>query len=265
MSSTEPGWTSPSSAGRRAIVWSAAISRTIGSWRSASRAALGREQPIDDRDPRLPGGDIRLGLLDARGDGGFLRARLKRLIRFARGGALELRRPRGGSLGLGLGLGEALPAGRILRVCAADAVTMPPARARPPASIPPHAAPSLMRSTFAMIGMVGKDAGRAPQLLGEHRAGQQMRPGRAAERRAADRPCARSASSKPSAAPIRKRASRTPSSRHALEPLGERRRGERFAGLVEHDRSGCPARAAGILPPVSGSSVIRTGQASRFT
>src|SRR3546814_9746448 len=38
------------------------------------------------------------------------------------------------------------------------------------------------RLSFAVIGVVGKDAGRTPQLLGEHRAREQMRPGRAAER-----------------------------------------------------------------------------------
>ena len=37
-------------------------------------------------------------------------------------------------------------------------------------------------SSFAMIGMVGEDRCRAEQLLGEHRADQQMRPGRRAER-----------------------------------------------------------------------------------
>src|SRR3954469_1816183 len=35
--------------------------------------------------------------------------------------------------------------------------------------------------SFAMIGVIGKDAGGAEQLLGEHGPGEQMRPGRLAE------------------------------------------------------------------------------------
>ena len=38
-----------------------------------------------------------------------------------------------------------------------------------------------MRLSFAMIGMVRKDRRRAEQLLGEHRADEQVRPGRRAE------------------------------------------------------------------------------------
>ncbi len=70
--------------------------------------ALVDEQSVDDRDARLAGGDIRLGLLDARGDRRFLRPRLASLILLARRLLFEPRRSRGGGGGLLLGLDQAL-------------------------------------------------------------------------------------------------------------------------------------------------------------
>ena len=116
--------------------------------------------------------------------------------------------------------------------------------------------------SFPMIGVVRKDARRAEQLLGEHGAGEQMRPGRLpkASSRSAAR---RSASPKPSAPPIRKRASRRPSSRQ---------RSSRRASSTEHSASPFSSSrtvtllsgAGGARPPLSGSSVTFTGQAMRF-
>lgn len=70
--------------------------------------ALRGEQPVDERDPRLAGADVRLGLLDARGDRCLLRTGLERLVLLVRGGALEPGRARGGRFGLRLGLDQAL-------------------------------------------------------------------------------------------------------------------------------------------------------------
>ena len=69
--------------------------------------------------------------------------------------------------------------------------------------------------SFAMIGVVRKDRCRSEQLLGQHRADEQVRPGRRAERQQQVSASRAARSSCPSAAPIRKRASRLPPSRQA--------------------------------------------------
>jgi hypothetical protein len=86
-------------------------------------------------------------------------------------------------------------------------------------------------STLPVIGMSRKPAGGAVQLLGQHGAGQEVRPGRRTEAQQ-QVGAARSASEWPSAAPIRKRHSRLPR-RASVEPLGEVARGQRLAPLVE--------------------------------
>ena len=65
-SRTEPGWTRASAAGRRVIVSSAAVSRTIGPWRSARRARCSAWKAAIRRDAALGRGEIGLGRLDPR-------------------------------------------------------------------------------------------------------------------------------------------------------------------------------------------------------
>ena len=60
--------------------------------------ALTSEHPIDDRDPRAGGGDLRLGSLDARGDRSLARSCPARAVALVRGGALESARARLGIL-----------------------------------------------------------------------------------------------------------------------------------------------------------------------
>ena len=102
-SRTEPGWTRASAAGRRVIVSSAAVSRTIGPCRSASRARCSAWRRGDDGDAALGRGQIGLGRLDPRRQrrarragavglaGGAARLLIERLVMLRRLGRLAPR------------------------------------------------------------------------------------------------------------------------------------------------------------------------------
>ena len=101
----------------------------------------------------------------------------------------------------------------------------------------------LIALTFAMIGMVRKDRRRPEQLLGEHRADQQVRPGRRTERqqqvgalRVAPRHGRRPRRSGTAPRACRRRAS-------ASSCFASCDRRQRLAALVEHHRSLSPAPA----------------------
>ena len=139
--------------------------------------ALGGAKPLDQPDPRLGGGDVGLGRLDPGGE--------RRRPRRGRGRPRRSRgAPRrssslgaaGGSVGflLGRDQGRALAAGAVW-AAARPAAPASDARIRTGSSRPACASP------FTMIGVVRKDRGGAPQLLGEHRSGEKVRPGRPAE------------------------------------------------------------------------------------
>ena len=174
VSCTEPGWTRASAGGRRVIVCSAAVSRMTGPWRVGEADALHGLIAGDDRDAALGGGEVGLGRLDPRGQRLALGARARRRH-----------------------WSPAAPGGR-----APGSGRWPAAPRAWPWSAPRHRRRARRwrhageeqggageesedshgpRSSFTMIGVVRKDARRAEELLGEHRAGEQMRPGRAAE------------------------------------------------------------------------------------
>ena len=113
-----------------------------------------------------------------------------------------------------------------------------------------------------MIGMVGKDARRAEQLLGEHRPGEQMRPGRPAEGEEQVGAGALGIVEAVGAADQEARLAPAVVA-PAFEPPGEGERAELLAFLVEQDGDAVLGRRR-RLPPLSGNSVTFTGQAMRF-
>ena len=100
-------------------------------------------------------------------------------------------------------------------------------------------------SSFAMIGMVGKDARRAEQLLGEHRAREQMRPGRLAEGEQQVGAGALGLAEAVGAADQEARLAHAVVA-PALQPAGEVQRAELLAFLVEQD--GDAVRRPGPAP-----------------
>ncbi|MEI9927718.1 MAG: hypothetical protein WDN44_08430 [Sphingomonas sp.] len=97
--------------------------------------ALRGEQPVDDRDSRARGEDVRFGGLDPLGGGGFLRARLHRAVAFPGSGGLERVAARQRGLRIG---GRALEAAHLLAQARRLRAHQPP-----PASIASSAAASV--------------------------------------------------------------------------------------------------------------------------
>ena len=118
--------------------------------------------------------------------------------------------------------------------------------------------------SVAVVGVAGDDRGGPEQLFGQHRPDQQVRPGRLAERQqkigalegrrivAVGR-----ADQEARFALARCRASPASSFANSVED-----RSRPFSSSTTRAKS---RSSAGILPPVSGSSVSRIGQAMRLT
>ena len=266
-SSTDPGCTMRSAPGAGRATAARRSAAMTGPWLDGEPGALRGEQPVDRSRsapglrrcrPRPAGYARRRAASCARAPGSRLIASRCAAARSSLRGRAR-RRP-----GMRrLASTKALLSARETGVCA-DAAKQAARSQRDAVRDPYPGEPSLIALSFAMIGVVGKDARRAPQLFGEHRAGEQMRPGRAAERREAGRRSR--ARHRRSRRPRRSGSgSRARLRRASAQPVGEGARAEHLAVFVEQHDPGLAVDARGILPPLSGSSVSRIGQVSRFT
>jgi hypothetical protein len=119
-----------------------------------------------------------------------------------------------------------------------------------------------MASPFTMIGVVRKDGGGAEQLLGEHRPGEEVRPGRLAEGEQEIGAAALLVAEAVGAADQETRLAPA-----AVAPglqLLRECEGRELLAFSSRRTVTLPSAGGGALPPDSGSSVILVGHAIRF-
>src|SRR5688500_3227964 len=170
-SSSDPGWIKARAGGRRAMVWSAAVSRISEPWLAARRArcsALSRSTRAMRAWAAVMSASA-ASMREANAAAAALARAASPVARCAsRSSNSERRRATAAS-------------------CRAWARVGPPgawATAQPPPSSAARRKGRRMRCillSFPVIGVVGKDRGSAPELLGQHCAGEEMGPGGAAE------------------------------------------------------------------------------------